>query len=335
MIVRKLAFLAQVSESVLAQTPKWSYTRRWGLTEGYEHVRLLTQSVLMPWRLLDRSSGKLIWKRRYFRPDSVCAVSEANGVIVACESRHESGGGCYALSLENGGLRWTAHGKGLWGKFLRLLDFVPFYANEWRDTPSHVDGNECFCESGRVLDLRTGRTLRRMPRSDNEDLLREMRRTDAGKLYFDGEVQVAADGRRIVNHSGNGQDYIETDWHQLHLSLLDANRTVLWNLDTKSLSYFIRGNYYSYRLQSPYVYLLVSEEAPWKPRSAMEPDLMTWNPAIYRLLTLDLWTGAILQNIRVSDTRIPGAQIEDVDERGLLVSVAGGTLHYYELMGSL
>ena len=64
--------------------------------------------------------------------------------------------GCYGISLENGQLLWTSHGSGIWGRLGRLLDFVPGFANEFRDTPRQIKDGKNFCDSGRIIDIQTG-----------------------------------------------------------------------------------------------------------------------------------------------------------------------------------
>ena len=43
-----------------------------------------------------------------------------------------------------------------------LLDRVPWLTNELRDRPKRIQEREVICESGRVLDVRSGHLLRRL-----------------------------------------------------------------------------------------------------------------------------------------------------------------------------
>src|SRR5262249_7436635 len=97
-------------------------------------------------------------------------VGLTEDVAVASETRSDgpwtADFGCYGISLKTGDLLWASHAAGLWGRVLRLLDSVPFFTNDLRDTPARVRGNEVICNSGRVLDVHTGADLRRVPREE-------------------------------------------------------------------------------------------------------------------------------------------------------------------------
>ena len=94
-----------------------------------------------------------------------------SGVIVANETRSDgpwtAGFGCYGISLQNGRLLWTSHGSGLWGRFVRLLDYVPGFTNELRDTPEQVEDGKVYCRSGRVLDVTTGQLIEKTDPDSN------------------------------------------------------------------------------------------------------------------------------------------------------------------------
>ena len=88
--------------------------------------------------------------------------------------------------MKSGNLLWTSHARGWWGRVVRVLDYVPGFTNELRDTPHHISGSEVFCDSGRVLDLLTGTDLRRIPPEEVKRFPQP--RSDAQRL-FDGIVQ--------------------------------------------------------------------------------------------------------------------------------------------------
>src|SRR3954470_22795843 len=146
----------------------WTFGVRQRLTDGYGHVELLPHHVLGQWFCVDRATGRRAWERRFFRPNNVVGI--ADGVIVASEMRSDgpwtADFGCYGISLESGRLLWTSHADGWWGRFVRMLDFVPGFTNELRDAPVDVTGCRCTCGSGRVLDVRTGHTVRRLSKQE-------------------------------------------------------------------------------------------------------------------------------------------------------------------------
>ena len=151
-----------LSRSIMInEQPSWMFAARYRLSDGYEHVQLVGDRVLGYWVCLNRCDGTLIWERTYWRPNEIVAIAE--NVVVATE---ESSSGCFGISLETGRLLWTSHASGWRGRMFRALDFVPCFANELRDAPHHVQGQECFCYSGRVIDLCSGRDLRRIPKDE-------------------------------------------------------------------------------------------------------------------------------------------------------------------------
>ncbi len=166
-------------------TPQWSVTAHYSLTDWYGHVHLLPNKVLGQWICVDRLEGKILWEKRFARPNTICGVEQ--NVIVASEKRSDGPWtldfGCYGISVETGKLLWTSHGQGSWGKLLRVCDFVPGSTNEFRDSPHHLENGECFCTSGRVLDVSTGADLRRV--SPEEAQQHETPQSDAQRLYHD------------------------------------------------------------------------------------------------------------------------------------------------------
>jgi hypothetical protein len=54
-----------------------------------------------------------------------------------------------------------------------------------------------------------------------------------------------------------------------------------------------------------------------------------YNPSQFHLLTLDLVTGQIVQDIPVLDKPVESCRFEDIDASGVLVSDADRTLLYF------
>ena len=145
---------------MLEEKPAWSFKSKRPLTRWFEHVHLLSDRVLGYWFCLDRSSGSRLWERR-LAPDEIVGIED--GVIVANERRRLSFSstryGCYGISLETGKLLWTSHASGFWGWILLM-------ALDVKDCPVHVHDGKCFCRSGRILDVKTGRLVGRVPKEE-------------------------------------------------------------------------------------------------------------------------------------------------------------------------
>ena len=120
---------------------------------------MLPHRVLGYWFCLDRSSGARLWERR-LEPDEIVGIED--GVIVANERRRlpfsSKRYGCYGISLETGKVLWTSHASSFWGVLLTALDV--------KDCPVYVADGKCYCWSGRILDVKTGKLLERVPKEE-------------------------------------------------------------------------------------------------------------------------------------------------------------------------
>jgi hypothetical protein len=277
-------------------TPRWTFTSRFGLRQWYDHVRLLPGKVLGQWWCVDRANGTVLWERTYPRPNTIIGIAEE--VIVASETRSDGPWtldfGCYGLSLKTGERLWTSHREGLWGRVMQWIDAVPGVTNGLRDTASLVMGTECICESGRVLDVRTGRLVRRMPRREVERLKAEWAESQPFRRYQD-ELPLAEQAfkRAATGHAAGPHDF------------------------------------FTYRFAGSYLHLVVSEERTTRPHPR-EPGVSETQRARFHLLTLERERGTVVQDLRVSDEPLSECRIEDMDERGLALSLDGRELRYYE-----
>lgn len=326
---------------MIIERPTWTYEARCGLRQWYGHMQLLEKRALGQWLCLDVDSGTLLWERRYHRPNTVVGVSE--NVIVATEMRSDGPWtltfGGYGISLETGELLWTSHAKPRWNGFLRFLDLIPGFTNELRDTPVGVKGSQCACESGRVLDIHTGRQIGKTPHveawrsgsSGSSD-----RQAPAQRLY---DTQIAGGGPRFVKigdgklltHQWDSEPPTETpSEQQFRLCLLDARHNLQWKFAIRDFNKYIEGNFFSYRYAGDCVYLIVSDEPPYVPVKPDAPYLVQPNPTTYHLWTLDIGSGAILQKIPVTDAGVTECRIEDLTDDYLLVSVNGKRLLCYQ-----
>jgi len=306
---------------MLKESPKWNLKIRWSPEFSiYNRAQLFEDKVVGVWFCADRETGRKLWERLFFRPNQICGITE--GIVFAYNivDLRFPGTGCYGISVESGRLKWTAHGRWLWGWLLRALDFIPFFANEFRDSASFVKEGECYCESGRVLDSRTGRTLRKVPIEDMKkirgpqyDLFPDLLFKDEDKIEYEFSKQ----------STGMKDSLFEPEVFIASQRNKDGN--VNWAFDFSELGY----NYIDRLRHPPFTYFLVSEEPEYKPgkssRSYPVPNL-----SICHLLTLDENDGKIVQDFLVSPEKLADCRLESIDEQGLLVKASPKTYQYYE-----
>ncbi len=325
---------------LIDSAPSWTFTAKHPLTQWYGHVHLLPDRVLGQWVCLDRHDGSPIWERRLWRPNTICDVHD--GVIVATEMRSDgpwtADFGCYGISLDTGELLWTSHGRGWWGIFLRMLDFIPGFTNDLRDDPHHVRGQECFCNSGRIIDLHSGRDVRRIPRSDidkfapdaSDDSILHCAKHDVEFLRVGiGEDRWLAHRRPEDVPGSTG--FLASAFQ---LCLLDGGNSVIWFFDLASTGY----HFNSYRYTAPFVYVVVSEGDQKRDHPTI-PHAVLPNATKYHVLTLELDRGTVVQDILIDGRPLAHCRLEDADGGGLLISFAlpeaktdrGNQLKYYEV----
>jgi hypothetical protein len=290
---------------MIEPTPRWTFTTRYTLRQWYDHVHLLPTRALGQWCCLDRKDGRLLWERWLLRPNTIRGVTEE--VIVASETRSDGPWtmdfGCYGISMRTGRLLWTSHARGWWGPVVRLLDYVPGFTNELRDTPHHVVDNEVFCESGRVLDVETGKDLRRVT---PEEVGRfQEPRSEAQRLCNGERIRVGDNWWLSHKKEDDGQP------GRFRLCLLEGDGTVLWEFDIHTTGMHLPWsvNFYSYRYVSdrfgpPHVYLVVSEE----PQVVRNQELIR-TPTRWHLLALDVLAGKIVGDTLVDEEKVKECRI--------------------------
>lgn len=316
-------------------SPRWTVSPKHGLTQWYGHVHLLRDSVAGQWFAARREDGILLWEQRHPRANTVRDISEEHGVILATEMRSDgpwtADFGCYAIALDTGELLWCNHGSGARRGILRVLDFVPGFTNEIRDTACAIRDGQCLCESGRILDLHSGNPLGQLPKEEVDAIRQERMLARAEPLYHSGEVDLPELGLRVSNHTREADGSVRRRRGQLHLEATDAEESSVWSFDIAATKYHVDGNFYSYRLIPPYVYLVVSEDVQWKGHPK-RPNTSLPNASAYHLLTLDVRSGEFVQDMRIREMPCESARIEDVDDTGLLISMDGETLFYFDLV---
>ncbi|MCX5655135.1 MAG: hypothetical protein NTY65_10860 [Planctomycetota bacterium] len=341
---------------MLIEQSRWTYAADHFLRHSYDPVRLLPQYVLVPWMCMRRSDGTLLWDRRIRRANTIMGIQD--GVIVASEVRSDGPWtlhfGCYGIDLETGDMLWASHRDGLYGAIVRALDYLPGFTNELRDTPHEIRAGEVICKSGRVLDLRTGRLLRRMSR----DALPPYReRTDpATQLYNtrpDRIITTVVDKRgcRVKGEAAPVPPVAVADDRfvsccpptsacaptsrkhgadDIVLYGTDSRGMLTWVFQLSETGYHCQTNFYSYRLARPFVYFVVSEAEVYVPINPGKPRYARYNPARWHILTVDARTGKMIQDIILGQCNEQPARLEDVDEGGALFSLDNRRLVYYE-----
>ena len=310
---------------MIDREPAWRFTSDRQLTQWYGHVQLLPSCAIGQWFCVDRQSGDLKWQRQHFRANSICGFD--SGVIVAYEMRSDgpwtAGFGCYGLSLESGELVWSSHGTGLIGKLSRILDFIPGFTNGLRDSPSIVADGKVFCSSGRILNVLNGELLSKISPYE----VRKMKppQSDARQLYDshigNSESNVSI-GDLVLAHPSDGKQ--RGKWS----IVAKTKEQDAWRFDISQTGLHIDGNYYSYRLATPYIYLVLSDESRYKPHPT-HPQTVVANPTRWHLLCLDVATGQIVQQVSLGDELLDECRIEDVDEHGLLIRRSSKELVYF------
>jgi hypothetical protein len=324
---------------MLGEIPTWTFTSKQPLTRWFEYVRLLPDRVVGQWFCVDRPSGARLWEHSLERPDEIVGIED--GIIVANERWRQSFSsakcGCYGISLETGKLHWTSHASGFRGWVLRVLDFLPGYHNiPFRDCPVYVLDGRCYCRSGRILDVKTGRLVGRVPKegikspeephSDTDVLARSRDPADSIKLNV-------GEGLWLSHESDSAPAAAVLcefpAWaFEFRLSLTDDEGQVKWEFDLKDTGFEMRYCPYNEksRYSPPYLYLLACE----KRTSRTENKIAVFNPTQFHLLTLNLTTGCIIQDIQITRKPVDECRIEAIDESGILISESGRTLHYFE-----
>ena len=312
---------------MLVEEPRGIFSSKKPLTQWYGHVHLLPDHVVGQWFVLKRSTGDPLWRHSCGRANTICGFD--SGVIVASETRSDGPWtfdfGCYGVSIDNGRMLWTSHREGFFGLFVRGLDFIPLFTNELRDSPHHVSDGEVFCNSGRVLNVLNGKLVERQTR----EMIAAFSKPDSIAQQFytskeDAKLKVTIGQQELwLSHlrakmpfPSNQQDFFADD----------KCGQRLWSFSLNDTQRHIDGNFFSYRLDPPHLYLIVSDEPRYRQTSRtneVEP-----NPTRWHLLTLDLHNGEIVQEISLGLERQTECRIEDLDDTGMLISRSGHDLLY-------
>jgi hypothetical protein len=304
------------------EPPVWRYQAEHSLIRGYGHVLLLPHHVLGQWFCVERASGRVLWDHPVAEADSVIGVSE--GVIIATQTV-ERGPGCttygvYAISLETGDLLWTSHiakrdRRGL------LETIFSAIGVDTSDYAAGVRGSECISAAGRVLDIHSGKELRREPPAKATDWPALWKMKSRELELYRGDPVDCGSGRLLhrgqpgaPKKKGGGPDGV------FALFLSDAQGRTLWSFEISTTGHHTHGNYLAFRLIGGFVYILISDWPKPKPGGPNGPLNARDNPAHFFLCILDIDTGEICQEIRITDEETIHCRIEDLDDHSLLIS---------------
>ena len=114
------------------------------------------------------------------------------------------------------------------------------------DHATCVRGAECFTAVGRVLDIHTGKELRRV--SPPKDWAEFLKATSPAQMLYERRPVDCGSGR-ILRHGLPGAPKKDGGFPDgtFNLFLTDKGGRVLWSFDISDSGHHIRGNYFSYR----------------------------------------------------------------------------------------
>ncbi|QDV69043.1 hypothetical protein Poly24_27570 [Rosistilla carotiformis] len=310
---------------MIESIPLWTFNTKKPLTKWYGHVHLLPDKVVGQWFCADRTTGKRDWQARLLRPNTICGFD--SGIIVASEMRSDgpwtADFGCYGISMESGRLLWTSHGSGIWGRIVRLLDYVPGFTNELRDTPHYVKDGKVYCNSGRVLDVTSGKLVYKM---DSEDVRSYEKPLSIGSQFAGSGVERHHPRVKVMDNLFLRHAQDAEGWQRgtLEIAAESESGKPLWTFSINHLGRHIG----SYRLVPPFIYMLVSDEANSKPHPTKEHYALP-NPTRWHFVTLSIKTGEVVQDFPLDGEKHSECRIDDVDGDGLLIGRANRELMYY------
>ena len=176
---------------------------------------------------------------------------------------------------------------------------------------------------GAVFDARSGELTRRVEAVAKYPG-RPWRSTEAdalfGTLSSRESVDVGAGRQLAYAPSGDGPLF-----HGLRGRARDG--TDAWRFDLASTGYHAGSSHYDHRLVSPHFYYLVAEAPLMEPIEPGNDKFVRWVASERHLLTLDVRTGALIQDVPLGVWT--QCSIEDADAQGVLLSFDTTVLSYF------
>jgi hypothetical protein len=311
--------------------PIWSFTAKKTVYQWYGHAYLLENHVVGQWFTLKRETGQCLWEHDFGRPNTIFGFSDE--VILASEMRSDgpwtADFGCYGISLASGKQLWRWYGKGWWGRFLELLDHIPGFTNDLRASLVGIKGKECITDNGHVLEIKSGKWLRKEADTANWEA-KPYPQTNAEKIYDNRQIQIES-GKWVSTRNGKmrmPRKFVMSDEH-FGFRLIADNGALLWDWGVEKIGLNPLVNYFGWRLMGTEILMLAGEEPDCVPIKRSEPLFVKPNPTKYHLVVLDALTGNVLQRLPVSLEKVTDCRIEDVDEKGFLLSYDNKQLNYF------
>jgi len=318
---------------MIREQPTWCFSARYDAP-----ISLLENRVVGIWFCLDRTNGQYVWQSSPDRANTI--VGESNGVIVATELVTYTATitrGCYGIDLETGKLLWTSHANGFWGIFWRICDFVPGFINDFSDSPIHVENGRVIMESGRILDVHTGKQIERISRKKAKSYYHHL--SSPEHQLFDKRKFLLEDGTWLTHMLPEKGQQIQAmpaprSWlwadffdNGFQFYRLTQSGDLIWSFQPEEA-----GCHYvhKYRLELPnYVYLILSEEKT----TTYDHETKQHEHCLskFHFVSISIETGKIVQDFLIDETPLAKCNIEDVDARGVLISSNETDLwHKYE-----
>ena len=228
----------------------------------------------------------------------------------------------YGISLATGELLWTADDlepDGLIGWFFYKLGLY-----RETDSPKYVSENQVHCTSGRILDVRTGELLI-VPNPEQEPFRSD---AEAHALYSGNRIAIdteeglylsvkpmdRAKGHRVPKDKNADDSW--RSWGVNIYGVSDANPDG-WRFELREYGYSSNNNYYGYRYNAPYVYMLGKEGDYYD--EPKEGDPLKNRDASFHLIVLDARTGEVAKDILLPE-QVHEYRIESISSRGILLS---------------
>ncbi|MEM8932299.1 MAG: hypothetical protein AAGE94_14045 [Acidobacteriota bacterium] len=320
-------------------TPAWTWWHREAPDRAYTKARLLDDRVVGPWFSLDRATGQVVWQVTSPMPNSISRLRD--GMIIGTEvlayGPTTGSYGVYGIELDTGHVAWIHHRDDWYERdpaTIELIDERSEDADWRREGPSRLVDDGVVTSHGRVLDLETGELLRTVPLRKTEDYLAEWQ--EPTELWAVGAVDLPGLGRLLL---GTGETLAEVREHLaeapirgMHsmpthmgrdepfgLTFESPDGEILWQFDLDPTRYWIDGNAASYALVGHFAILVVAEPEQG-PTAYDQASRDEWISAPFSATVLDLRTGTITATLPLGDRPAYAAQIEALDERGLLLS---------------
>lgn len=314
------------------------------LSRDYFHfeVEVCDEAVLVMDNIAGRmtclatADGTQLWTRKRRIAERANTFKGATeGILVLSEYRGNDGPwgadfGVYRYDLTNGDFLGASHGAGGWGKFVRLLDWVPDFTNELRQRPVAVRDGKITTDSGRVLDARTGETVGQLAREELEQLSQNVARRET--LLTVSDKQVALEVGAILK-AGTPADPDENKNHYQHRPLqffrCNAAGEVEWVFDGLERGWDtpkMESTRILERFDGDSIVMIVREG------STMAPDDPFKSVAVPCFLTrLDLKTGEVGPQIPLAPHPLLQVQLHDAWDGKVLVSWSDEATKTWEL----